>query len=117
MTKREMFTAMLAIPAIAEDDNMKSFIEHEIELIAKRSSAERKPTATQVENEKYKKIILNYLVATGEEKCIKELQAEIPEIASLSNQRITHLLSALVNNDSVRKEYKKKTPYFSAILE
>ena len=33
MTKKEMFIAMLAIPAIAENAEMTDFINHEIELL------------------------------------------------------------------------------------
>lgn len=117
MTKREMFTAMLAIPAIAENTEMTDFINHEIELLVKKSSTERKPTKVQLENENFKTAILNYLVEMSTARCIKELQAEIPEISGLSNQRVTHLMTALVNSGKVTKEYVKKTPYYSAALD
>ena len=116
MTKKEMFIAMLAIPAIAENAEMTDFINHEIELLIKKSSAERKPTKVQLENENFKTAILNHLVEIGTARCIKELQAEIPEISGLSNQRVTHLMTALVNSGKVTKEYVKKTPYYSAAL-
>ena len=116
MTKREMFTAMLAIPAIAENAEMTEFINHEIELLVKKSSAERKPTKTQLENETFKTAILNYLTSVEVSRCIKDLQAEIPEISELSNQRVTHLMTALVNENKVTKEYVKKTPFYSAVL-
>ena len=117
MTKREMFTAMLAIPAIADNAEMTEFINHEIELLVKKSSAERKPTKTQIENEAFKTAILNYLIKVEVGRCIKDLQAEIPEISELSNQRVTHLMTALVNSDKVTKEYVKKTPFYSAVLD
>lgn len=117
MTKREMFTAMLAIPAIADNAEMTEFINHEIELLVKKSSAERKPTKTQVENEAFKTAILNYLIKVEVGRCIKDLQAEIPEISELSNQRITHLMTALVNSGKVTKEYVKKTPFYTAVLD
>ena len=116
MTKKEMFIAMLAIPAIAENAEMTDFINHEIELLVKKSSAERKPTKVQLENENFKTAILNHLIEIGTARCIKELQAEIPEISGLSNQRVTHLMTALVNSGKVTKEYVKKTPYYSAAL-
>lgn len=116
MTKREMFTAMLAIPAVADNAEMTAFINHEIELLVKKSSAERKPTKVQLENENFKTVIFNYLAEIGTARCIKELQAEIPEIAELSNQRVTHLMTALVNSNKVTKEYVKKTPFYSAVI-
>lgn len=117
MTKREMFTAMLAIPAIADNAEMTEFINHEIELLVKKSSAERKLTKTQIENEAFKAAILNYLIKVEVSRCIKDLQAEIPEISELSNQRVTHLMTALVNSGKVTKEYVKKTPFYSAVLD
>lgn len=117
MTKREMFTAMLAIPAIADNAEMTEFINHEIELLVKKASKERKATKTQIENEAFKAAILNYLRKVEVGRCIKDLQAEIPEISELSNQRVTHLMTALVNSDKVTKEYVKKTPFYSAVLD
>lgn len=113
MTKREMFTAILAVEAVAANQEMVDFINHEIELLNKKSSTERKPTKTQLENETFKTCIINYLVSTGTAHCIKEIQAAIPEITELSNQRITHLMTALVNAGTVTKEYRKKTPYYA----
>ena len=114
MTKREMFSAIREV--VADNAEMTAFIDHEIELLVKKSSAERKPTKAQLENAHYKEIILTYLAETGAARCIKELQAEIPEISDLSNQRVTHLMTALVNENKVTKEYVKKTPFYSAIL-
>lgn len=114
MTKREMFAAIREI--VIDNAEMTAFIDHEIELLVKKSSAERKPTKVQIENESFKTAILNYLMGVGTAKCIKELQAEIPEISELSNQRVTHLMTALVNSGKVIKEYVKKTPFYSAVI-
>lgn len=114
MTKREMFAAIREI--VIDNAEMTAFIDHEIELLVKKSSAERKPTKVQIENESFKTAILDYLVGVGTAKCIKELQAEIPEISELSNQRVTHLMTALVNSGKVIKEYVKKTPFYSAVI-
>lgn len=114
MTKREMFAAIREV--VIDNAEMTAFIDHEIELLVKKSSAERKPTKVQLENAHFKEIILAYLTEAGTARCIKELQAEIPEISDLSNQRVTHLMTALVNENKVTKEYVKKTPYYSAIL-
>lgn len=113
MTKKEMFTAILNIPAVADNKDMVDFINHEIELLVKKSSAERKPTKAQLENEVFKTCIVDYLNSVGTAHCIKEMQSAISEIAELSNQRITHLLTALVNEGKITKEYRKKTPYYT----
>ena len=113
MTKREMFTAIANVAEVAANQEMVDFLKHEIELLNRKSSSSRKPTKTQVENESYKALILEYLSSTDAPKCIKELQAEIAEISDLTNQRVTHMLTDLVKAGKLTKEYVKKTPYYS----
>lgn len=111
MTKREMFNEIRN--AVIDNAEMVAFIDHEIELLNKKASSPRKPTATQVENDGFKAEILTYLAEADAPKNIKELQAEIGSLANLSNQRISHLLTDLVNGGRLNKEYVKKTPYYS----
>ena len=49
MTKKEMFAQIKTRLTNAEEI---AFIEHEIELLENKASGTRKPTSTQVENEK-----------------------------------------------------------------
>jgi hypothetical protein len=114
MTKREMFAAIREV--VIDNAEMTAFIDHEIELLVKKSSVERKPTKVQLENTHFKEVILAYLIDVGVGRCIKDLQSEIPEISGLSNQRVTHLMTALVNENKVTKEYVKKTPFYAAIV-
>ena len=81
--------------------------------LAKRNKSERKPTKTQVENDAFKAAIVEYLTMVDTSKTIKELQAEIPDLTNLTNQRIAHMLTDLVNAKTLTKEYIKKTPYYS----
>lgn len=111
MTKREMFNAILSVEAVAANAEMVNFINHEIELLNRKSSA-KKPTKKQLENETLKGIIVTYLVETDTMVTIKELQENIPELAPLTNQRISHLLTALKKEEKIDKEYIKKVPYF-----
>lgn len=110
-TKREMYTAIRAI--VADNEEMVAFIDHEIELLNRKSASPKKPTKTQVENEGYKADIVAYLTSADAPKTIKEMQTDIPSIAGLTNQRITHMLTDLVKSETVRKDYVKKVPYFS----
>jgi len=111
MTKREMFTEIRAI--VADNAEMVAFIDHEIELLEKKSSATRKPTKTQVENDGFKAEILAHLAEADAPKSIKELQSEVESLSGLTNQRITHMLTDLVKSGSLVKEYVKKTPFYS----
>lgn len=111
MTKREMFVAIRA--EVADNAEMVDFIDHEIDLLNRKSNSPKKPTKTQVENDGFKAEIVAYLAEAGVPKTIKELQAEIPSLGGLTNQRITHMLTDLVKAETLAKEYVKKTPYYS----
>lgn len=116
MTKKELFTNLLALvesSTVDNKDELSNGLKHEIELLTKKSTTPRKPTAVQVENEAFKAEIVAYLTAADAPKNIKEIQEAVPTLAELSNQRITHLLSALVENETLVKEYVKKTPYYA----
>jgi len=111
MTKKEMFAEIRKV--VADNAEMVAFIDHEVELLNRKSGSPRKPTKTQVENDGFKAEIVNYLTEVDAPKTIKELQAEIPSISGLTNQRITHMLTDLVKAETLTKEYVKKTPYYS----
>ena len=111
MTKREMYNEILTV--VADNAEMVEFINHEIELLNRKSSAVRKPTKNQLENEEFKADIVDYLKGADAPKTIKELQTAIPSLADLTNQRITHLLTDLVKAETLTKNYVKKTPYYS----
>lgn len=111
MTKKEMFTAIRNI--VVDNEEMVAFIDHEIELLERKSNSPKKPTKTQLENDGFKAEIITYLTEADTPKNIKELQAEIPSINGLTNQRITHMLTDLVKAGTLTKEYVKKTPYYA----
>jgi len=111
MTKREMYNEILTV--VADNAEMVEFINHEIELLNRKSSAVRKPTKNQLENEGFKADIVDYLKDADAPKTIKELQTAIPSLTDLTNQRITHLLTDLVKAETLTKNYVKKTPYYS----
>lgn len=110
MTKVEMFSAIREV--VSENAEMVAFIDHEIELISKKA-ASKKPTKVQVENESFKAEILAYLTEVGKAVTIKEMQSAVECLAGLSNQKMTHLLSALITEGKISKEYEKKTPFYS----
>lgn len=116
MTKREMYTMtinILAETSAPEKDELIAGLQHEIELLDKKNSSSRKPTKTQLENDGFKASIVAHLSLADSPKTIKELQAEISDLADLTNQRITHMLTDLVKAGTLVKDYVKKTPYYS----
>ena len=54
MTKRDYFNALLNVEEVKANSAMVTFIEHELELLSKKNASDRKPTATQKENEAIK---------------------------------------------------------------
>ena len=111
MTKKEMFVEIRN--AVMGNDEMVAFIDHEIELLNRKSVSVKKPTKVQLENTAFKADIVEYLTVADAPKSIKELQSEVASVTTLTNQRITHLLTDLVKAGTLTKEYVKKTPYYS----
>ena len=112
MTKRDYFTAILNKYDLTADE--KSFIEHELELLAKKNSSEKKPTAQQVANEGLKSVILNVLTENGGLMTITDIQKSSAELADLSNQRNSAIVRQMVGISVERVEDKRKA-YFKAM--
>jgi hypothetical protein len=108
MTKVEMFKAIKAV--VADNADFVAFIDHEIELLNKKS-ANKKPTQKQAENEGFKAEILATLTDKG--VTISELQAKSEILGPLSNQKVSALLRQMVDAGTVAKTVDKKKSYFS----
>lgn len=112
LTKIEMFTLILKE---LSDPTQIAFIEHEIELLENKKMVSRKLTQTQKDNEILKLDIVKFLQTSGKSFTITELQKNVSSIENLSNQRVSALLTQLVNSGNVSKTYEKRKAYFSAI--
>ena len=112
LTKAEMFAMIKEVEGVKENADMVAFIDHELELLAKKS-ANKKPTKTQEENENLKVVILDSL--TNEGMTVTELQAKSEVLSGLSNQRVSALLRQLVADGKVVKNVDKKKSYFSLV--
>lgn len=115
MTKRDYFNQVLAIVENAKEnienyEDVKNFVEHEIELLNKKKS-NTKPTKTQVENEKIKARILEVLTEVNEVMTISELMTA-DGLEGYSNQKLSALANQLVKEEKVVKTSVKKVSYF-----
>ena len=110
MTKAQMFAMIKEVEGVKENDAMVAFIDHELELLAKKAG-NKKPTKTQEENEGIKAEILDNL--TNEGVTVTELQAKSEVLGNLSNQRVSALLRQLVADGAVVKTVDKKRSYFA----
>ena len=112
MTKREMFEQIKANYALTEEE--VKFIDHELELLAKKNSAEKKPTATQTANVGIKKAIADGM-EMGKKYTITDLMKSIPAIADLSNQRVSALVRQMIDDKVVVRTEEKRKAYFSLV--
>ena len=80
--------------------------------IAKKNTAERKPTATQKANEGFKSAIADGM-EVGKAYTITDLIKSIDEIADLSNQRVSAIVRQMVESGTLVREEVKRKAYFS----
>lgn len=110
MTKREMFEQILNKYPLTADE--KAFIQHELKLLAKKNSADKKPTAQQTANAAIQTAILEGM-EPNRLYTITELIKEVPACADLTNQRVSALLRQLKENGQVVRTEDKRKAYFS----
>ena len=108
-TKREYFTELKGI--VANDKELVAFIDHELELLDKKNSAPKNPTQKQVDNEKFKNIILDNI---GEKSMtVSEIQKDILGTYDLSNQRVSAIVKQLVEDNAMVRTFEKRVARFS----
>lgn len=125
ITKRDKFTAVLSMlntidPTTTVADGITAeelvdFVNHELELLAKKNSADKKPTEKQTENNGIKEIILDVLCKDGGLLTVTDVQKASAELGELSNQRISALLRQLVADGYVERIEDKRKAYFKAV--
>jgi hypothetical protein len=118
LTKRDHFTSLLNIAEVKSNPALVDFINHELELLAKKNSAEKKPTAVQVANEGIKSAIVEGM-QENRLYTVTEIIKEIPECAELTNQRVSALLRQLYDcaEPAIERVEEKRKAYFRKIAE
>ena len=116
LTKMNKFEMIMEILVNGEFDNkdlLIEFVQHEMNLLAKKNSTGtvRKPTKTQLENEKYVAMIEEILLDKAP-RTISDIQAENEILAEMTNQKMSALLKKLVDSQKVVKFVEKKKTYF-----
>ena len=106
MTKTEMFTA---IRANLVDAEQIAFIDHEIEMIAKRNAnRSSKPSKAQLEKDALRTQIVDFLGENERATC-----AQVAEAVGVTLHSATGLLTTLRKSHVVRRDYEGKTPVYS----
>lgn len=112
ITKREYFNTLRGIVENLDREDLVEFIDHEIELLNKKATS-KKPTKIQVENENIKGLIIEGLENLDKPVTISELQESDENLANLSNQKISALLTQLIKDNKVVRVEDKRKAYFS----
>ena len=106
MTKTEMFTA---IRSNLSDADQIAFIDHEIELLAKRNAHRSdKPTKAQLERQAQYDSLVEWLTENERATC-----GEVAEFMGVTLHSATGLLTQLRKAGKVVREYEGKTPVYS----
>lgn len=108
MTKRDHFNRILSY-AHEED---KEFIQHEIELLNKKNSAERKPTAKQIANEGIKTAIGEWM-EQGSLYASADVTKGCPACEGLTAQRVSALLTQMVASGVLTRTEDKRKSFYS----
>lgn len=108
MTKTEMFNK---IANMVNDEEIKAFCAHEIEILSKRNSS--KNSKKRAETAERAERLYNALAEMDKPVTFKELKAltSDEQVKSYSPQRMSALVRFL--GDRVHKEYIKKDAYFT----
>ena len=114
MTKREKFEMLAKIAEVKANTMLAEFIEHELELLAKKNaSGNGKLTAVQVANNGIKEEILECMAKEPNRLfTISEMQKVFPCCAELSNQRVSALIRQLIADGKVERLEEKRKAVF-----
>lgn len=112
----EKMTYVVALNSAIACDALSAEVREKLTALRdaqmKKASAERKPTATQTENEGFKAEILAYL-GTVERATITEIMKAVPSVGALSNQRASAVVRQMVLAGAVVRVEDKRKAYFS----
>ena len=109
MTKKEMFAQIKANYNLTDAEI--AFINREIELLEKKNGGIKKPTKQQEINNGLKEVILAHM-EYGEKYTITDLMKQVPELAELSNQRVSAIVRGLKESGLVDRVEEKRKAYF-----
>lgn len=114
ITKREVITMMLAEDTIKANVTYVNYLEHELELLNKKSAQPRK-SKVNTENEGYRAIILEVLGSPDVTAplSLAEIKAKVSDFAEFTPQKLSAIIKPLVDNGTVVKTTEKRISKFS----
>jgi hypothetical protein len=118
ITKTDRFNTLLTFAEVQADPEMVEFINHEIELLAKKNSGERKPTAKQTEKLAHDADLRRAIVDEMEMGVLYsagDLIKTLPTLAAepdLSVAKVSYLMRDLLADKSVEKVIDKRHTFY-----
>lgn len=111
MTKKEMFTEIIALANTANRTDIADFAQHEIELLSKKNASTGNSKAKAESDARAEKLYIE-LCRMDEPVTFAELKAQAfdPEVKEWTPQRMSALVRKL--GDKVKKEMRGKSAYF-----
>lgn len=119
MTKKDWYAVLVGIVEgsdYADKDGALDFINHEVELLAKKSGKTGK-TKVQKENEVLIEQVFDELATMDKAMTVTELQGASEFFAQFSNQKLSALLKKLKDAERIDKVVEGKKSYFSVKVE
>lgn len=112
MTKREVINMMLGNEEIKANEVFVAFLEHELELLDKKSE-NKKATKNQEENVGFMATILEVLGNSEKGLTVTEIMKSDETLSELSNQRVSALMKKLVDEGKVVRATEGRKAIFS----
>ena len=112
-TKKEMFNFIKS--KMSDYAEVVAFVDHELELLERKNSAERKPTVNQLDNAKIKKIIVDGM-ESGKGYTVTEIIKTIlagTEWSELTCSRCTAIVTQLAEAGTLVRNVEKRKAYYS----
>lgn len=113
-TNKEFFAEVIALAGANQE--LADWATKQIKALDKKAE-NRKPTKTQEANIGLKAQIVAVLQALGKPATVSDLLASGQFDASVSNQKLTSLLTQMVKAQEVVRETDKKKAFFSVPIE
>ena len=117
MTKAQKFALIAEIPEVKNNPVLAEFIAHEVELLSKKNSADKKPTAQQEDNATINAGVLGVMEANPKQLFTEsELLKKVPNLPdTMTNQRMSALVRQMVDAGQVKRTEDKRKAFFSLV--
>ena len=114
LTHKDYYNMLLAIEAVAENENLVNFINGRIEQIDKKSSSVYEKDKAKAEiDEHIKSVIADTITDTA--MTISEMMKANEELHELSNQKIASLVRKMITEGEVSRSEIKGRAYFKIV--